>query len=125
MLPPLLKIIINEPRLLTEHLDAYSQLLIKDVSLWQTSMKRQMKWRMALGGNLFLFLLFAGIAVMLWGTTQTPHWSLIVVPLIPLLIVIVAALMLPRKDSVRQPFAALKKQFCSDMQMLKGGNTHG
>lgn len=125
MLPPLLKIIINEPGLLSEHLDAYSQLLIKDVSLWQISLKRQMKWKMALVGNLFLFLLFSGIAVMLWGTTQTTHWSLIVIPLIPLLMAIVAALMLPRKDSVRKPFAALKKQICSDMQMLRGGNTHG
>lgn len=125
MLPPLLKIIINEPGLLSEHLDAYSQLLVKDASLWQASIERQMKWRMALGGNLFLFLLFSGVAVMLWGTTQTSHWSLIVIPLIPLLMVIVAALMLPRKESVHKPFSALKKQFCSDMQMLKGGNIDG
>lgn len=125
MLPPLLKIIINEPGLLTEHLDAYSQLVIKDVSLWQASIKQQMKWKAALGINLFLFLLFTGIAVMLWGATQTHHWSLIVIPLIPLLMVIVAALMLPRKDSMRQPFAALKKQVCSDMEMLKGRNYHG
>lgn len=125
MLPPLLKIIINEPGLLSEHLDAYSQLLIKDVSLWQTSLKRQMKWKMALGGNLVLFLLLSGIAVMLWGTTQSSHWSLIVIPLIPLFFVIVCAVMLPRKDTVREPFVTLKKQLCSDIQMLKGGNTHG
>lgn len=125
MLPPLLKIIINEPRLLTEHLDAYSHLVIKDVSLWQASIKRQMKWRMVLGSNLFLFLLLTGIAVMLWGTTQTSHWSLIVIPLIPLLIVIVAAFMRPRSETMRPPFAALKKQFNSDMEMLKGRNIHG
>lgn len=125
MLPPLLKIIINEPGLLGEHLEAYSQLLIKDVSLWQASLKRQMKWKMALGGNLFLFLLFTGVAIMLWGTNQTAHWSLIVVPLVPLLFVILCALMLPRKDAVREPFATLKKQLCSDIQMLKGGNSHG
>ena len=125
MLPPLLKIIINEPGLLSEHLDAYSQLLIKDVSLWQTSFKRQMKWKMALGGNLFLFVLLSGVAIMLWGTTQNAHWSLIAIPLIPLFFVIVCALMLPRKDAVREPFVTLKKQLCSDIQMLKGGNTHG
>lgn len=125
MLPPLLKIIINEPGLLSEHLDAYSQLLIKDVSLWQTSLKRQMKWKMALGGNLVLFLLLSGVAIMLWGTTQSSHWSLIVIPLIPLFFVIVCAVMLPRKDTVREPFVTLKKQLCSDIQMLKGGNTHG
>lgn len=124
MLPPLLKIIINEPRLLTEHLDAYSQLVIKDVSVWQASIKQQAKWKALQGINLFLFLLFAGIAVMLWGTTQTAHWSLIVIPLIPLSIVIVATLMRPR-ESTRPPFAALKKQFSSDMEMLKGRNTHG
>lgn len=125
MLPPLLKIIINEPGLLSEHLDAYAQLLIKDVSLWQTSLKRQMKWKMALGGNLFLFLLLSGMAIMLWGATQSFHWSLIVIPLIPLFFVIVSAVMMPRKDTVREPFVTLKKQLCSDIQMLKGGNTHG
>lgn len=125
MLPPLLKIIINEPGLLSEHLEAYSQLLIKDVTLWRASLKRQMKWKMALGGNLVLFLLLSGIAIMLWGATQTTHWSLIVIPLIPLFFAIVSALMLPRKDTVREPFVTLKKQLCSDIQMLKGGNDHG
>lgn len=125
MLPPLLKIIINEPGLLSEHLEAYSQLLIKDVTLWRASLKRQMKWKMALGGNLILFLLLSGIAIMLWGATQTTHWSLIVIPLIPLFFAIVSALMMPRKDAVREPFVTLKKQLCSDIQMLKGGNEHG
>ena len=125
MLPPLLKIIINEPGLLSEHLDAYSQLLIKDVSLWQASLKQQLKWKLALGGSLFLFLLLVGVAIMLWGTTQNTHWSLIVIPLIPLFFVIVSALMMPRKDVGREPFVTLKKQLCSDIQMLKGGNTNG
>lgn len=125
MLPPLLKIIINEPGLLSEHFDAYYQLLIKDVSLWQASLKRQMKWKMALAGNLFLFLLLSGVSIMLWGTTQNSHWSLIVIPLIPLFFVIVCAWMLPRKDAVREPFVTLKKQLCSDIQLLKGGNTNG
>lgn len=125
MLPPLLKIIINEPGLLSEHLEAYSQLLIKDVTLWRASLKRQMKWKMVLGGNLVLFLLLSGIAIMLWGATQTTHWSLIVIPLIPLFFAIVSALMLSRKDTVREPFVTLKKQLCSDIQMLKGGNDHG
>lgn len=125
MLPPLLKIIINEPRLLGEHIEAYSQLVVKDISLWQASIKRQIKWRMALGSNLFLFLLFTGIAVMLWGTTQTAHWSLFVIPSIPLIVVIVSALMMPRSTMQRQPFDSFKKQLCSDLEMLRGHNTHG
>lgn len=125
MLPPLLKIIINEPGLLTEHLEAYSQLFVKDVSLWQASIQRQMKWKIILAGNLFLFMLFAGVAIMLWGTSQSTHWSLAAVPLIPLLLLVITALIKPRKDSMRQPFGALKKQFCSDVKMFKGGNIDG
>lgn len=125
MLPPLLKIIINEPGLVTEHLEAYSQLFVKDVTLWQASIQRQIKWKLILGGNLFLFVLFAGIALMLWGTSENTHWSLAVVPLIPLVLMILTAIMQPRKDSIRKPFDAIKKQFCSDVKMLNGGNIDG
>ena len=125
MLPPLLKIIINEPRLLSEHLEAYSHLFVKDVTLWKASIQRRIKWKIILAGNLFLFILFAGIALMLWGISQSNHWSLAVVPLIPLTLVIIAAFMQPGEDSIRKPFETLKKQFSSDVQMLKGGNIDG
>lgn len=122
MLPPLLKIMINEPRLLTEHLEAYSQLLAKDVELWQSAVKRQLKWKVIMGGNLFLLVLFAGIALMLWGTLRIQHWSLIVVPLVPLILIAVGALMIPKNNVIHHPFAAFKKQVCNDIDMLRGSH---
>ncbi len=121
MLPPLLKIMINEPGLLGEHIEAYSQLIVKDVALWQDSVKRQFKLKAIMGGSLFLTLLFTGIAVMLWGTTNSTHWSLIVVPLIPLLTLLVAGMMLMNRHIARNPLQSIKKQFCSDLRMLKEG----
>jgi len=121
MLPPLLKIMINEPGLLTEHIEAYSQLIVKDVVLWQSSIKFQLKLKAIMGVSLFLFLLFTGTAVMLWGATNNTHWSLIVVPLIPLFTLTVAGIMLMNKHIARNPFQAIKKQFCSDLRMLKEG----
>jgi len=121
MLPPLLKIMINEPGLLSEHIEAYSQLIVKDVALWQDSIKRQFKLKAIMGGSLFLTLLFTGIAVMLWGATNSTHWSLIVVPLIPLLTLIVAWMMLMNRHIAQNPFQSIKKQFCSDLRMLKEG----
>lgn len=120
MLPPLLKIMINEPELLAEHIEAYTHLFVKDMALWQTSIKRQWKWKLTLGLSMVLFLLFAGVSVMLWGITQRSHWSLWVIPLTPLVTGIVASLMLSSKNALRTPFGALKNQFCSDIRMLKG-----
>ena len=121
MLPPLLKIMINEPGLLAEHIEAYSQLIVKDVASWQNSIKRQFKLKAIMGGSLFLTLLFTGIAVMLWGTTNSTHWSLFVIPLIPLLTLIISGIMLLSGHAARNPFHSVKKQFCSDLRMLKEG----
>jgi peptidoglycan/LPS O-acetylase OafA/YrhL len=121
MLPPLLKIMINEPGLLAEHIEAYSQLIVKDVALWQDSVKRQFKLKAIMGGSLFLTLLFTGIAVMLWGTTNSTHWSLLVIPTIPLLTLIISGMMLLSGHVASNPFQSVKKQFCSDLRMLKEG----
>ena len=67
MFPPLLKKIFNEPGLIAEHVEAYSHLLSKDAHLWQVSVKRQFFLKLIMGSNFFLTLLFAGIALMIWG----------------------------------------------------------
>lgn len=121
MFPPLLKIIFNEPGLIAEHVEAYSHLLSKDAHLWQASVKRQFFLKLIMGSNFFLTLLFAGIALMIWGATNNTHWSLVVVPLVPFVVAIGAAFMLANKDLTRAPFAATKHQLSTDMRMFKEG----
>ena len=125
MLPPFLKIMINEPGLLTEHLHAYSNLITKDVHHWGTSLQHRMVLKLIMGGSLFLAVLFGGFALMIWGATDSAHWSLIVVPLVPLVIAIVAAFMLSNKDRGPKPFESVKKQFSADIRMFKEGAQHG
>lgn len=121
MLPPFLRILINEPRLLMEHIDAYSSLLTKDVHLWQAYVQRRVLLNLIMGGGFLLALLFAGIALMVWGATDNIHWSLIVVPLVPLAISIAVGILLATKNIHRKPFEASKKQFCADVRMFKEG----
>ena len=124
MLPPLLRIIINEPGLLTEHAVAYSHLISNDAHLWKASVKRQLVLKAMMGGSLLLALLFAGIAVMVWGATDHNHWTLIVVPVVPLVVAIVAGFMAADKSDYA-PFAATKSQICTDVSMFKEGNLNG
>lgn len=119
MLPPLLRIIINEPRLLVEHAEAYSQLVAQEAHFWREAIKRRMMLKMATGASLFFTLLFAGIALMIWGATDHPHWTLIVVPLLPLLVFIVLLIVIANDDKPIKPFAATKTQFCNDISMFK------
>lgn len=119
MLPPLLRIIINEPRLLVEHAEAYSQLVAQEAHLWQEAMKRRMMLKMATGASLFFTLLFAGIALMIWGATDHSHWTLIVVPLLPFVAFIVLLIAMTNDDKTVKPFAATKTQFCNDISMFK------
>lgn len=121
MLPPLLRIIINEPGLLTEHAVAYSHLISNDAKLWKASVKRQILLKAMMAGGVLLALLFAGIAMMVWGATDHNHWTLIVVPLVPLLVAIVAGFMAADKRD-EAPFAATKAQICTDVRMFKEGN---
>ncbi len=125
MLPPFLKIMINEPGLLTEHLQAYSHLVTKDVRHWGTSFQHRLLLKAILGGTLFLAVLFGGFALMIWGATDNAHWSLIVVPLMPLVVAIASGVLLSNKDMGPKPFESVKKQFCADIRMFKEGAQHG
>ena len=119
MLPPLLRIMINEPRLLTEHAEAYFHLIVKEAHLWQAANKRRLMLKLVTGGSLFLTLLFTGIALMIWGATQNAHWTLIVVPLVSLVVFIALIIMLANDAKPVKPFEATKKQLCNDINMFK------
>lgn len=119
MLPPLLRIMINEPRLLSEHVGAYSNLVAREVHLWQASVKRRFIFKLIATSSLFFTLLFAGIALMIWGATDHMHWTLIVVPLVPFGIFIVTALMGAGDRTPVKPFETIKAQICTDVSLFK------
>jgi len=121
MLPSFLRLLINEPALLTEHIEAYSSLLTDELRVWKANLQRQWVLKIIMACSFLLTIMFAGIALMLWGVTDKHHWSLIIVPLIPFLVSIAVAFILTNKSLVRTPFEASKKQFCADIHMFTEG----
>lgn len=122
MLPPFLRIILDEPRLIAGHIDAYASLFHHDLDLWQTRLERRLLLKVLLGVSLFLTIIFSGIALMLWGVGASGDndWLLIVVPVAPLLLTAIVGVMVSGIDKGRKPFAASRRQLCADLRMLKG-----
>ncbi len=123
MLRPLLHLIVTQPELLGEHVEAYAQLVGEEVgkisALW---VWRVVYWATA-GVMLGMGVLFTGIALMLWGAASLDDpmiasWLLIVVPLVPFVIAAICVL-LARSKADYPAFEVVKKQLDADVALLR------
>ncbi len=118
MLHPLFSTLIQRPDLLVEHVSAYSALFHQEATqAGSLLVKRYLAWAIAAIFGL-VFVLFAGIALMM-GTLQNQfHWVLLAVPGIALLLTLVAVAKAkaPLSDA---RFTELKAQIDSDIQALR------
>jgi uncharacterized membrane protein YqjE len=118
MLPPLLKVLINEPVLLGEHIEAFTGLLLRDVAGWQARFQRRLLLNMMLVAGGVMSVALACIALMLWAATGTDSTVLVVVPLLPFTLAgTIYALQQPLAQT--ENFAASRAQLHADIQMLK------
>lgn len=118
MLHPLISTAIQRPDLIVDHASAYVALFHEEATdAGKEILGKAIAWTIA-GISAFIFIFFAGIAVMLGFVNHDFHWSLIVVPGIFLVIAIVAALkgMKPLKS---ERFPELRAQMESDAQALR------
>ncbi|MBT9567827.1 MAG: phage holin family protein [Thiobacillus sp.] len=117
MLPPLLRILLDEPALLAAHAAAYTDLIKQESCTFRARMVRRIGYLLMLYGCALLGLLFAGVALMLHAVTGAGDWLLWVVPAVPLVGALVAGWAVwraPRTDS----FPKTRAQLGEDMQMF-------
>lgn len=119
MLASLLRLALSEPALLAEHLDAYADLAERDWHLWRARLRRRLLLWLLAGFALAAAVLFAGIALMLWGATGGGHWLLWAVPAAPALLALAAARAAACRDEAGASFANLAYQFRADLKMFK------
>jgi uncharacterized membrane protein YqjE len=117
MFPPLLKLVIEQPALLGEHLEAYASLLLRDVALWQQRFQRRLLLNLLLVAGTGMSLMLACIAVMLWVTTDHGSPLLIVIPLLP--VTLASSIFALQAPPGGENFAASRAQLHADVQMLK------
>lgn len=117
MLPPLLRVLLAQPTLLTSYAGAYAALLKQDAAGWQARQLRKLGYLLAAAAAGVLAVLFAGIALMLYAVTGGGHWLLWTVPAVALLTAIVAA-WLARVSHTTPAFPRVREQLAQDMQLF-------
>jgi uncharacterized membrane protein YqjE len=122
MIHPLLALIATKPQLLGDHVEAYAELVGAEMS--RTS-KRWISRVVLWAAAAFLatvFLVFAGVALMLWAVVPADSmnvpWLLVVVPLVPL-VGTVACVLTARARADEAAFQTIREQFAADMAMLR------
>jgi protein-S-isoprenylcysteine O-methyltransferase Ste14 len=115
---PIFSVLVSRPELVIDHVAGYATLVQEEATSVGTEVaKRAIAWAAAAVGAL-LFLVFTGIAVMLGAMHEAFHWTLVVVPAIPLVAAAVA-FSIARKSMPAKAFAELKAQLDADAQVLR------
>jgi len=118
MLHPLISTVIQRPDLIVDHASAYVDLFKKEATDSSNELiGKAAAWGVAIVCGL-LFAIFAAIAIMMGFLHQAFHWSLLVVPGIPLALTIIAVIK-ANKPLTTSRFSELRAQLASDAQALR------
>lgn len=115
---PIFSVLVSRPELVLDHVASYAALAQEEASSVGAEVtKRGIAWAVC-GVGAFLFLILGGVAVMLGAVSGEFHWTLVLVPAIPLVAAGVA-FMAARKPMPARAFGELRAQLDADAQALR------
>lgn len=118
---PLLRLLVTEPQLLADHVEAYAVLVDEEIANVVSIWKRRVVLNVIAFGLLAVGLTLGGVALMFWAVLPTPDirssWTLILVPSIPMAIALVCLLACRRE--MPRAFPDTKQQLAADLMMLR------
>jgi hypothetical protein len=118
MIHPIFSVLINRPELVVDHVAGYAALLREETSSVGSEVtKRAIAWGVTVV-CLLVFLALLGVAIMLGAMLERFHWTLLVVPGVPLVLA-VAGFSVARKRLPDKAFSELKAQLDADAQALR------
>lgn len=122
MIHPLFRLAAAEPQMVAEHLGGYCELLGDELRELGNGWTHRLVLRVAAVGLLAVAIALAGVALMLWAATPPgavhAPWALLVAPLAPLVAAVFCWLAAPGGEP-GEGFAALRRQFAADAQLLR------
>jgi len=117
MLHPLFTVLIRKPELVVEHISGYVALLQEELTSMGTGVAvKAAAWGVVLVMGC-VFLVLAGVAVML-GAMHGFHWALLAVPGAVFLVMLIA-LVFARKPNTAKRFEDIKAQLDADVMALR------
>lgn len=115
---PIFKVLVRRPELVVDHLSGYAALAQQEAStLGADVLRRAIAWGVA-AAAFIVFLMLAGVAVMLGVMRAEFHWVLVLAPGAALALAL-AALTMARKSLPTQAFVELRGQLEADAQALR------
>ena len=118
MLHPIFSVLVSKPDLVMEHVAGYASLMRDEASSVGVEVaKRAVAWGVTLFAAL-VFLILAGVAVMLAAIQDQFHWAFVLVPAAALAIAAVG-FSIARKPLPDKAFSELKAQLDADAQALR------
>lgn len=118
MFHPIFSVLVRKPELVMAHLAGYAGLIREEASTVGAQVVGcAVAAAVAVVGAL-VFLVLAGVALMLGAMQQQFHWALIAVPAVPLVVSIACGLMALRRVP-QHAFSELRSQLDTDAQTLR------
>lgn len=119
---PLLRLVVERPHLLAEHVSAYAVVLAEEGVLAASQWRRRFLWQAIAGAFAALALTLAGVAAMLWvalpRSTPEVAWVFVAVPALALLASVAAALVALRAGT-GVAFAGLRRHAAADLALIR------
>ncbi|MDB6060825.1 MAG: hypothetical protein JWM78_928 [Verrucomicrobiaceae bacterium] len=122
MVEKLMQLAIASPGIVAEHLDAYGELIARDLTVLRKYWSARVLRLVVVTICLFLALIFGGTAVMLWAATDSSNWVLWAVPLIPALLAVGILLWPPMDKELNKnsfEFKSVKQQIEADLRLFE------
>lgn len=118
MFHPIFSVLIKKPDLVIEHLSAYVALAKEEAESTGSHLaQRLLAWAIVLVSTA-VFLILAGVAIMLGVVMDRFSWSLILVPGFMLALALIAGT-IARKPLPPNRFAEVRKQIDADVHALR------
>ena len=115
---PIFKVLIRRPELVVDHLSGYAALAQQEAStLGAEMLRRAIAWGVA-AASFLVFLMLAGVAVMLGFMQGEFNWVLVLAPGVALAMALVA-MVIARNPLLAQAFVELRGQLEADAEALR------